>query len=54
MVNNASAIYVMRNSQGGNTLSYIDLAGMAVWLVGFAMEVIADAELQAHRNDPAK
>ena len=54
MVNNASAIYVMRNSQGGNTLSYVELAGMSVWLVGFAMEVIADAELQAHRNDPAK
>ena len=54
MVNNASAIYVMRYSQGGNTLSYVDLAGIMVWLIGFALEVVADAELQAHRNNPEK
>ena len=42
MVNNASAIYVMRYSAQG-PLSPWDLAGIAVWLIGFGMEVIADA-----------
>ena len=42
MVNNASAIYVMRYSEG-KTLSTIDIAGISVWFIGFAMEVISDA-----------
>jgi steroid 5-alpha reductase family enzyme len=54
MVNNASAIYIMRYSEAGKTLSNVDMAGIAVWLIGFSMEVIADAELSAHRNNPAK
>jgi steroid 5-alpha reductase family enzyme len=44
MVNNASAIYVMRFSTQ-STLSAWDIAGITVWVIGASMEVLADAQL---------
>ena len=45
MVNNASAIYVMRYSPPGAKIGTFEIAGAIVWLMGQLMEIIGDKQL---------
>jgi steroid 5-alpha reductase family enzyme len=40
--------------RGADPWRWNDLAGAAVWLVGFLVEAVGDAQLQAFRDDPSK
>ena len=53
MINNGAALYVLRFSAKDATIGVWEGVGAAIWLVGFLMEVVADAQLQKHRDDPA-
>lgn len=54
MVVNASALHVMMNSAPGQKIGTWEIAGAIVWAIGFLWEVIGDAQLQAHKDDPAQ
>jgi len=51
MINNASAIFVMRYSPAGAKIGAFEIAGAAVWFTGQMMEIIGDKQLQAFRDD---
>lgn len=50
---NASALHVLAKSRVGAGLGLWEAAGASVWLTGFLYEVIGDAQLQQHRDDPS-
>ena len=51
-INNASALYVMKNSMPGESVNQIFLfAGVSVWVTGQFFEIVGDRQLQAFRND---
>jgi steroid 5-alpha reductase family enzyme len=45
MINNASAIYVMRYSPYEAKIGAFEIAGAIVWFIGQAMEIIGDKQL---------
>jgi len=51
MINNASAIFLMRYSPAGAKIGAFEIAGAAVWFIGQSMEIIGDKQLQAFRDD---
>jgi len=51
MINNASAIYLMRYSPAGAKIGVFEIAGAIVWFMGQSMEIISDKQLQAFRDD---
>jgi len=51
MINNASAIFLMRYSPVGAKIGAFEIAGAAVWFIGQSMEVIGDMQLQKFRDD---
>ena len=53
MVNNASALQVMRFSKMDAELGAFEIIGGIVWFIGFVIEIEADRTLTAHRNNPA-
>ena len=54
MVVNASAIHVIRTADASDKIGAWEIAGAVVWVIGFVFEVVADYQLQAHRDDPSK
>ncbi len=44
---------VFVNDSAGTTISFIDLAGVIVWLTGFVFEVVGDAQLARFRRNPS-
>ncbi|HVO09430.1 MAG TPA: DUF1295 domain-containing protein [Vicinamibacteria bacterium] len=44
-------VLLVRSSPGGS-LGWLDLAGVAVWTVGFLFEAVADGQLLAWKRDP--
>ena len=53
MVNNASAIHVMRYSPKGAELGPFEIIGFAMWVIGFYFEAAGDAQLVSHKANPA-
>jgi steroid 5-alpha reductase family enzyme len=51
LVNNASALYVNLYSTG-DSLAWTDFVGLAIWFVGFAIEVASDSQLASHLKNP--
>jgi steroid 5-alpha reductase family enzyme len=49
-INNASAFYSVLLSEEGFTV--IDGFGVALWTIGFSIEVVADLQLKAFRGNP--
>ena len=49
---NASAMHIMRYASAKDKLGFWEIAGAHVWLIGFLMEMAADKQLQAFRDDP--
>jgi steroid 5-alpha reductase family enzyme len=49
-INNASAFYAVLLSEEGFTI--LDGFGVGVWAIGFAIEVVADLQLEAFKNNP--
>lgn len=54
LVVGASALHVLKYSEKDQKFGIWEQVGSAVFVVGFLMEVISDAQLQAHRDDPAR
>jgi steroid 5-alpha reductase family enzyme len=52
MLGIAASIIVV-GADGGGTLGWLDLLGVAVWLLGFVFESVGDAQLKAFVSDPA-
>lgn len=53
VVNNSSVLYVnLYSDQASKDLMWSDFVGLAIWAVGFAMEVISDAQLTSHLKNP--
>lgn len=48
-----AASIVVTGADGGGRLGWLDLLGVAVWLLGFAFESVGDAQLKAFVRDPA-
>lgn len=57
MLVNGSAMFIIRNSvlesDGKDRLTPLQMIGTLVAFVGLFMEIVADMQLQSHRNDPA-
>jgi steroid 5-alpha reductase family enzyme len=51
LVNNASALYINLYSKG-DEIYYTDFIGIAIWFIGFAIEVLADSQLASHLKNP--
>ena len=52
LVANSAALYVSLWDEGTvGTICILDAFGIAVWLIGFAFEIVGDWQLQRHRND---
>lgn len=55
---NGSAIYIMRNSihesTGADRLTPLQMLGTVVAFAGLLIEIVADMQLQGHRDDPKK
>lgn len=54
MVVNASAIHVMWYADASDKIGVWETIGALAWVAGFITEVVADCQLQAHRNDEMK
>jgi steroid 5-alpha reductase family enzyme len=48
----AAALAIITSSER-QALGWVGIAGISVWLAGFAIEVVADRQKSAFRNDPA-
>ena len=51
LVVNGSALYVNLYSKGDDVY-WTDFAGLAIWFLGFGIEVLADAQLASHLKNP--
>lgn len=52
LISNSAALYItIWSIPGDNNLSWLDYAGIAVWLFGFIFEVVGDEQLKYHLKD---
>ena len=52
LIVNSPALYVVIYSNSGDApLSSLDIAGIAIWFIGFSMEWLADDQLRRHLAD---
>jgi steroid 5-alpha reductase family enzyme len=52
VVVNLPALYVYAYAGAGDSLTPLDYFGLAVWLVGFVMEMTADRQMNQFRQNP--
>jgi len=51
VANSAALFTVIFASKGDSVVTYLDIAGIVVWVVGFLIEVISDEHLRQHMAD---
>lgn len=50
----SAPLQVALSARAPDTVSTLDLCGLFIWLSGFLIESVADAQLQAFRSDPTR
>merc|ERR1712100_459364 len=52
LINNASVLYVNIFSKDNGPVFWSDILGLCIWVLGFTIEVMSDAQLASHLAKP--